>query len=307
MPSPHHARSMQGIFLVSTDSTAQGWVFENNLPTVAAYCGYKIPSGEYVYDETEHKYPIIAVENKYDLIATGEWSNTYRSWSKVGFNPDISTAEEAVNWAGSVFWAATSGQPMRVASANNLDKVGSSGCTKVWIKYLDAMYLEQTTTVTLNGTTAVLLVDTSIARIQNFQAYEGNTPLGNIAIGPSTGGTISTIAAGYTRARNSMWTVPTSQTLYIKDIYFAAAGDAKTGLVSRVLLRTNYNESQNRYSTSLFWPVLTALLKDNEHCMNLSIPVRIPEKTDIYATAISAAASSGNLVETIFRGWVSDN
>ena len=308
MPSPHHDRPMQGTFMLSTNSTAMGYIFENELPTMSAYTGYKTLTGEFVYDETYNNYPIIAVENKYDLIAEGNYSTRYAAWSKIGYNPDVGSIEEVINYAGVAFWAATSGQPMKVVSANNNDKSGSTtGLTKVWVKYLGPDYLEYTTTVTLNGTTAVTLVDTSITRIQNFQAYEGLPPLGNITIGPSTGGTISVIQIGFTRARNSMWTVPSSKTLYIKNIYYSAAGEGNNGRPTRFLLRTNYNPNQERYSTSLFWPVSANLLEDSPLFAPLDIPIRIPEKTDLYVTTITAAASSGNFVESILRGWTVEN
>lgn len=308
MPEPSHDRPMQGIFMISTDSTAQGFTFDNNLPVVIAYSGFKTVSGEFVYAETFNNYPIIAVESKYDLIAEGKYSTRYKSWSKIGYNPDVGSAEETINFAGSAFWAASSGQPMRVVSANNNDKPAStSGCLSVWVKYLGPDYLEYSTVVTLNGTTAVTLVDTSITRIQNFQAYTGIAPAGNVTLGPSTGGAISTIQAGFTRARNSMWTVPSNKTLYIKNIYYSAAGEGGAGRPTRFLLRTNYNPEQERYSTSLFWPISANLLEDTPIFASLDVPLRVPARTDLYVTTITVAASSGNFVESILRGWTVEN
>jgi hypothetical protein len=307
-PSPPQAGPLKGIFLISTASTGQGWVLDNNLPVMISYSGYKTPTGEYTYEETVDHLPVIAVEEHGCLIGENKLSTKIAAWQKIGFNPDIATVEEPVNWSGTLFWAATTGQPMSVVSNNNLDKSGSSGCAQVYVKYLGRDYLEYSTIVSLNGTTAVALVDTSIARIQNFQAYSGNAALGTIVIGPSTGGTtITSIAPGLTRARNSMWTVPSSKTLFVKNLYYSAVGDAKTGIATRILLRTNYNDTFGVYSTSLFWVVSASLLKDSAVFQELHVPLRIPEKTDLYTVAISGAASTGNMVETVLRGWTVEN
>ena len=305
-----HTGPMHGILLISTASTAQGWVFENELPTISAYCGYKIPSGEYVYDETVHKYPIIAVEDKGDLISAGNWSTRYASWSKMGYNPDVNNTEECLNYIGGMpVWAATSGVPMKVVSGNNGDKSGSTtGCTKMWVKYLGSDYLEYSTIVTLNGTTAVALVDTSIARIQNFQAYEGLAPLGDVFIYPSTASTmyISQCPAGLTRARNSMYTVPLNKTLYIKTQYYSAAMKG-TAIPVRFLLKSNYNENQSRYSTSLFWPIGVSLLKDTGTFSLLPLPLKIPQKTDIYVSSYTTGTAGTQQSESMLRGWTVEN
>lgn len=307
MTSPPQTGPLKGIFLVSTASTGQGWVLDNNLPVMIAYSGYKTASGEYTFDETVDSLPILAVENKMDLISAGKWSTKYSMWSKIGFNPDVTALEEPLTYSGAIWWAATSGQPMTVVSDNNNDKGGSSGCTTVWIKYMGPDYIERTTTVSMNGTTAVALVDTSIARVNNFQAYSGNTPLGTITLATTTGGTISTIGAGLTRARNSMYTIPSSKTLYIQSIYYSAAHLGASPRPTRFLLRSNYNDNQGRYSTSLFWPISANLLENSPLYASIPIPIKVPEKTDIYVSVITVAASSGNLCESILRGWTVDN
>ncbi len=305
--SPHTDKPMVAAMMVSTASTAQGYVFDNKLPVGIAYCGYKTPSGEFTYDETVENLPIIATEEKPDLISRGLWSNTYTVWHCFGWNPDNSTAMEALSFlGGDPYWAASSGVPMRIVSGNNNDKVGSSGCSKVWISYLDAMYLEQTTIVTLTGTTAVALVDTSIARINDFHAYAGYNPVGAITIGPTTGGSISQIGAGYTRARNSMFTIPADRSLYIKSIYYSAA-DLDGGRATQFFLNSNHNILNGTYSTSIFWPIDAALLKDASIYVPLVVPIVIPEKTDIYVSAITVGASSGEQTQTVLTGWLEDN
>jgi hypothetical protein len=306
--SPPQAGPLKGIFLISTASTGQGWVLDNNLPVMIAYAGYKTASGEYTYDETVDHLPLIATADHCDMIGEGTFSTRYSAWSKIGYNPDSGALEEALTYHGAAFWAATSGGAMKVRSNNNNDKSGSSGCAQVWVKYLGRDYLEYSTIVSMNGTTAVSLVDTSIARIQNFQAYTGNPPLGDITIMTSSSDVISSIGIGLTRARNSMYTVPSSKTLYIKSVYYSAASyGSGTARPTRFLLRTNYNTNQERYSTSLFFPISANLLKDNALYAAFNIPLRVPENTDLYVTVITAAASSGNVCESITRGYLVEN
>jgi len=307
-PSPPHTGPLKGIFLISTASTGQGWVLDNNLPVMISYSGYKTPTGEYTYDETIDNLPIIATQDKCGAIGEQTWSTKYAAWSKIGFNPDSGALEEALTYHGTVFWAATSGGAMKVVSANNGDNSsGSSGCSQVWVKYLGRDYLEYSTVVSMNGTTAVSLIDTSIARIQNFQAYNGNAPLGQINILTSSSDIISSIGVGLTRARNSMWTVPSGKTLFIKTVYYSAAGNGSVGRPTRFLLRTNYNPNQERYSTSLFWPISANLLKDEALYAAFPGPIRVPEKTDLVVSVITAAASSGNMCESIIRGYTMEN
>jgi hypothetical protein len=311
MPDVHHDKPMQGVFMLSTNSTAQGYSFDNNIPVVIAYAGYKSISGNFVYDETDiDRYPIIAVEDKGDLIASGRWNILYTPWTKIGYNPDSGVgAEEVVCYQGGMpAWPASSGMPLSVISGSNNDKTGSTGCTKVWVKYLDADYIERSTTVTMDGTTGVAIIDTSISRINSFQAYEGNAAAGNISIYPATGGVMSQIGVGMTRARNSMYTVPSSKTLFIKNFYYsgAALGSGK-GVPTRFLLKSNYSVDQDRYSTSLFWPLSANLLTDSPIYASLSIPLKLPEKTDMFVSATLTAASSANIAECILRGWTVDN
>ena len=127
MTTPPQSGPLKGIFLISTASTGQGWVLDNNLPVMISYSGYKTPTGEYTYDETIEHLPIIATETHLYSIGEGTWSTKFKTWSKIGYNPDVSVIEMPVNYSGMLYWAATSGMPMRVVSANNLDKVGSSG------------------------------------------------------------------------------------------------------------------------------------------------------------------------------------
>ena len=292
-PSPPHNGPLKGIFLISTASTGQGWVLDNNLPVMVAYTGYKTPTGEYMYDETVDKYPINAPENKYDLIAEGKCSTKYSAWSKIGYNPDVTSLEEPINWTGVAYWAATTGGPMGIVSNSNFDVTGSTGCTQVFIKYLDADYIERSTVALLDGTTEVVLVDTSIARINNFQAYAGNAPIGTVTIylTSASTSTISAIAPGLTRARNTMYTVPVSKTLYIKNIYYSAAHLGNTPRPTRFLLRSNYNETQGQYSTSLFWPISANMLDNEPIYAALDVPIKVPEKTDIYVSTITISAS----------------
>ena len=283
-------------------------MLDNNLPVMISYSGYKTASGEFAYDNTIDNYPIVAVESKEVLIAEGKWSTGHTVWYKMGYNPDSGAIEEAINYiGGKPVWAATSGGVMSVVSANNLDAVGSSGCTQVFVNYLDSDYIQRSTIVSMNGTTAVNLIDTSIARINHFQVYAGNPCLGNVTIFTNTTDVLSMIGTGLTRARNSMYTVPSDRTLYINSIYYSAAGEGTNGRPTRFLLQSNYSDVQKRYSTSLFWPISGNLLKDEPIFAQLLIPIKIPEKSDIYTSVIMSAASSGNKVECILRGWLTEN
>lgn len=226
---------------------------------------------------------------------------------KIGFNASVSTTEVELWSVGNTAYVypAAGGIQMAVASSNNTDdKAAGAGALTVQIGYLDANYAEQTTTVTLNGTTRVNTTPTNILRINSFRvltAGANGKPTGNLSL-TNTGGTVtySHIAAGFTRARNSLYTVPAGKTFYMTSISASAVGTK----YMRLMVKASYNEKTGTVSTSgvFFVPYYEVMLLNMVSNKDFNAPLKFPATTDIKITAIGEAA--GSVVTCDYRGWV---
>ena len=224
---------------------------------------------------------------------------------KVGYNAAVGTTEVDVWSIGNTqyVYPVAAGIQMAVASSDNTnDKAGGTGALTVTIGYLDANYAEQTTTVTLNGTTRVNTTPTNIRRINSFRVATTGTagkPAGNLSL-TNTGGTVtySYIAAGYTRARNSIYTVPAGKSLYLTSMSASAAG-AK---YLRVILKASTNAGTVFTSGVQFYPYYEVVLLNSVSNKDFNAPLVFHATTDIKVTAIAEA--SGSIVTCDYRGWI---
>lgn len=230
----------------------------------------------------------------------------HESWSKIGYNPNIGVTEEDL-WGISapyVFPAAAI-QMEVVSSDNTQDKAGGTGALTVYIEYLDINYIEHNTSVTLNGTTPVNTSVSNIFRVNHFRVATtgtGGKAVGNLSL-RSVGGvtTYSYIQAGYTRARNVIYTVPDGKTLYVTTIAFSCT-DAAKGV--RFTTRATYDNVTGQVLTPgiFFIAYNEVVLQNNSYVRELTMPTRLPEHTDIKVSVISTQA--GAIGTCSLAGWL---
>lgn len=264
-----------------------------------------------IVDNTGTPYGVKQVDGKirvsdmpylYD-IAEGNVSG-HAGWMKIGFTPAMTTSDSDV-WSkgGSYVFPVISTQMAVVSSDNTQDTATGTGCQKVIIYYLDEAWAEQTTTVTLTGTTPALTTPTNIYRVNGFRVYEaGSTgkPLGNISLTSSGGGiTYSYITAGYTRARNCAYTVPAGKTLYVISILFSFGYAANQTHFARIYTRATQNEGVR--TPGIFYPFTEAICANSSEFIPLLIPTKIVEKVDIKVSGISTFTGSATVA---LRGWL---
>jgi hypothetical protein len=106
--------------------------------------------------------------------------------------------------------------------------------------------------------------------------------VGNIDIKlPAPGSTIYTrIAAGHTRARNSVWTVPAGKKLYVEYLNFSVGGAAKEKCCIFTTLAT-YDDKRDA-AIDFFMPYHEFVVEDEALPIDLSkYPTRLPAGTDI--------------------------
>lgn len=128
---------------------------------------------------------------------------------------------------------ADAGEQMTVISESDADNgATATGALTIVISYLDAAGNEQTTTVTMNGTTAVDLTPSDVRFVQDMQvATVGSNGVteGNIRIYKKTDSTLvySMIEAGGNQSLVPAKMVPLGKTLYLARWICSEASNAK--------------------------------------------------------------------------------
>lgn len=137
-----------------------------------------------------------------------------------------------------------------------LDKSASTGAQAVKIEYLNGSYVADSEIVILNGATAVATVQTDLFRIQSFRvicAGSGNAAGTALQLRETDDAPVySYITAGYTRARNNMYTVPAGKTLYINHwaTGWATPNDARSSPLDSTSERTSNRQPSSETTTS---------------------------------------------------------
>lgn len=250
---------------------------------------------------------VSAMPYLYD-IAEGNIPN-HISWNKIGFNGDIDNVTEDLISQGGIYIFPTIAAKMDLVSSsvNDDGSPAGSGARTVTIYGLLSDYSEASETLTLNGTTPVQTVN-SYLRINNMRvATAGASGLteGNITLS-ETGGTTfkyGYIAAGFTRQRQMIYTVPIGKTLYLTSITVSGV-NTSVGHWCRFTTRANYDDKSGLNTGNVFIAYHEILVVDQSFERNLEIPTKFSERTDIRIQAISDAGSSNEICSCALRGWL---
>ena len=223
----------------------------------------------------------------------------------IGRAPDVDNVWVDI-WEGptTTYVFPTSAMQMRVVSSSINDTSAGTGARTVEIHYLDNDYTEQTTTVTLNGTSSVTTTPTNILRINRLHVLtagssgynEGNISLTNLA------GTVtySYISATNTSAQQAIYTVPAGKYGYIN--HWQASAGAVTGThYTQIAIKAAMTESGT--NPGVFYMVDSVGVLNGAAIMNLPIPVRIPPTCDVKMSAISDSGSANVIALGSIFGW----
>jgi len=191
-----------------------------------------------------------------------------------------------------------------------LDSSASKGAMAVKIDYLDANYAAKTEIIILNANNAVDSIN-QMFRINSFRviaagskATATNAAIGNLTLrADAAGTTYSYITAGFTRARNNMYTVPAGKTLYVNmwQVGAATPNDTKVQTV-RVFTKVN-REPSTGFGDGIFYTYTELLVTNEVVSIEFPIPTKLVAKTDIKVAAIGLTGFSGP-VTSILRGWL---
>lgn len=144
----------------------------------------------------------------------------------VGYNPSVSTTASTLWSGGATSYAQlTSGTALEVVSASANDAAAGTGARTVLVQGLDSSYLPFSETITLNGTTPVPLVNTSVIAINRttvITAGSGLVNAGKIDVRAVTGAavksSIQAVAESSGISADFVFTVPAGRYGYLKNI-----------------------------------------------------------------------------------------
>ena len=276
-------------------SQASKFVDENGTPYGVKHISNKprVSSMPYLYD--------VAEGNVADHIG----------WSKIGYNGkvDIGT-EDMIAQGGTYVFPASAIQMDIVSSSAEDDPVKAdtnpgTGIHTVTLYYLDGSGAEKSVDITLNGTAPVATSVSDIYRVNNMRAKvcgTGGSAAGTITLSEHGGTTYKYgyIAAGQTRMRQCVYTVPAGKTLYITSISFSIGGAAAT----KTAVFTTVAKYDNKASVArdFFIPYNEVVLEDAAYHRELEVPTKLPAGTDLKVKVQSFTADS--ICQCSLRGWL---
>ena len=205
-----------------------------------------------------------------------------------GFNRSIATSFETIfNDGGGVYTFPS--------SALVLSLVSSAADTCVVCVYgLDADWLEITENVTLTGTTPVTTTQ-SFFRVNGAYVVSG-TQSGNVSI-TNNGTKYAYIEADTGVSQACVLSTSATKSAYITDVTFTSGTvNSNKYLTGRAYLKQYDMTVQN------FWQSTWA---DGQISFNMSVPFRLPQKSDFMIEAKSS--SSENEIAVYMNGFVIDN
>lgn len=189
-----------------------------------------------------------------------------------------------------------------------LDYSAGTGAHAVQICYLTDAFVPSCEIVILNGTTVVPTVKLDLYRINAFRvvaAGSNRVPAGTLTIRNLADTPVySGITAGFTRGRNSAYTVPAGYSLYVTE--FTMAYGYRTNPTHFARLYTRATQFANTIGSSfrtptLFYPFTDVVLANSSQLVTLDIPTRILSGVDI---KVSGVATFTGTATVALRGWL---
>ena len=210
----------------------------------------------------------------------------HKSIFKFGVNPVIQNVEETVWEGGGLYVYPSSALIMTVSSASGATDNG----VVITISGLDADYNEQSETVTLAGA-GTATTTKSFLRVNRGFVAGSQAPVGEVTV--ANGGVTYAYINGDNQTLMAVWTVPAGYDAFI------------TQLDVTVLTEQNNKFGNIRLVTKeqggVFRTQETFSVEQGPINLPYSIPVFIPEKTDIEYRAIASSSQANLRVSAAFE------
>lgn len=277
-----------------------GSVFASELNVLR---GYKDTTGTVqAFKSVDGKPRISCMPYTFD-ISEGNVSG-HEAWSKIGFTPTMTTSENDLWSKAGIYTFPTVSTSMAVVSSSADDTLAGTGAQIVTIYYLDDTWTSKTSTVALSGLAYSTATPTNIYRINGFRVTSAGTgckAAGNISLVDLTTKAITYgyITAGFTRARNSVYTVPANKTLYI--VAGAVSYGYATNQTHYARISIKVTENEGVRTPCIFYPAWETVVSNSSASTPEVIPFKVSEKVDLKVSGISTF--TGTAV-SYFEGWL---
>lgn len=188
-----------------------------------------------------------------------------------------------------------------------VDKALSVGAQAVKIEYLDTAYATKTEIVILDGATEVNLTGTPF-RINSLRVIATGSSNTSSATGLTlkaqtpTATVYSFITGGFTKARNSVYTVPAGKTLYVTQFSasYGTTGNANKEY-ARIFTKANAEGATRFLTGNIFFPYTEVMAQNSTVVAHIDVPTKLMAMTDL---KISAVATASGAISTVLRGWI---
>lgn len=246
-----------------------------------------------------------------DFTATAA-AGDYIIIDKAGTVPEwgiiTAVANGSVTFAGGLL---STGSCVTARTYQILDTSAAKGAMAVKIDYLTSAYAEKSEIVILATTTPVPLVSSDTFRVNSFRviavgtkATALNAPGGNLSLMKNAGLTYSYITLGFTRARNTMYTVPAGKTLYVTQLAVSAATTNNKVESVRCITRANVEPGTVfKGAGTIFYPYTELLVTNASVTIEFTVPTKLSAGTDLKVSAVPFGAYTGP-VTSVLRGWL---
>lgn len=198
---------------------------------------------------------------------------------KFGHNPAVGLTDEDIWVTGGTYaFPSDSGEALEIVSDNVADT------SDVVLIMLDGNFNQKRVTVTLTGTTPVVL-DGTWSRIQRGFVDDATATVGVVTVRPSGGGsTFAEIRAEEQQTSQTIYTVPAGKTGLILDMNYAVNKTGGATAKIDIFLRTKefgkvFREREH-----------TGIITNGTSSVDrpFKLPLNIPERTDVKMVTVSS-------------------
>lgn len=256
-------------------------------------------------DENGNSYGVKHIENRirtssvpyYTDISGGKISG-HTSIEVQGEADTLSNTSYDTIWnVGGLLTYLSAAEQLYIVSDNANDTSAGTGARTIKLYGLDTNWNEITETITMNGITPVLSVNSYLrlfkAEVETVGSDTSQTNIGNITIKNNAQTiTLSQISAGDGQTLNSFWTVPAGKTFNLLAFYASAMKGKNLSI--RMYIREN---------GKAFKTIRNIAIKDGSFIHQKRLQIKIPEKTDIEYRGIAKEISGGGFVSAGFDGY----
>lgn len=186
-----------------------------------------------------------------------------------------------------------------VVSTSANDAAAGTGIRTVEVHYLDANLIRRLETVTLNGTTPVLMVATNVRFIEcmHMLTYGSGKSAAGIITAYVGAQVYSQISAGAVRCSSSVRMTPAGKRSVITGIYGGSASGAAAASVRFYIVSTNFG-GHDYSADSVFFPIGAATFQDSSNGMKFDPPAVFTEGTAFGLAYVTDKAAT--LVGSLF-------